>query len=172
MKTYICQVCGDAYLGKDRPSDCPFCGAPGNFIKLGNEVNPIVAQKIEISKSSMQKLEETMKLEMKANAIYLCMADKADAYEVRAMYKRIAKVELEHANIACKLMGIALPKSQVESCNDEDVENFKATVALEEHATSLYANFAKEATEQNIKILFTALAQAEADHINLIKNYL
>ncbi|MDO8241083.1 MAG: ferritin [Candidatus Moranbacteria bacterium] len=172
MKTYICQICGDAYIGEDRPSECPFCGAQHHFIKDGSEARPIVNDKIELSEISKKNLEETLGLEMKANAIYLCMAGKADNYERKAMYKRLAKVELEHANIACKLMGIALPQAGTEPCSEDDVENFQKTIELEEHATNLYAQFAKAATEQNIKIFFTALMQVEADHIKLIKNYL
>lgn len=172
MKTYICQICGDVYIGHERPSDCPFCGAPSNFIKEGKEADPIVNQKIEISELSGRNLEETLVLELKANSIYLCMAGRAHSYELKAMYKRLAKVELEHAVIVTKLMGIALPKIEEQTCSEDEVENFQKTIELEEHATDLYAKFAKEAAETNIKIFFTALAQVERDHIELIRNYL
>jgi rubrerythrin len=172
MKTYICEICGDAYIGEERPSECPFCGSRRPFIKDGNEAKPITIQPEELSEISKKNLEKTLDLEMHANAIYLCMAGKAKTYEVKAMYKRLAKVELEHANIACKLMKISLPEALTESCNDEDVENFAETIKLEENATSLYVRFTKEAAEKNIRIFFTALSQVEADHIKLIKNYL
>jgi rubrerythrin len=172
MRTYICQICGDAYIGAERPKNCPFCGAREHFIKEGKEANPIVNQKIEISEVSKNNLLATLKLEMHANAVYLCMAGKAATYEIKAMYKRLAKVELEHAVIATKLMGIVLPESNPELCSDADLENFEETIKLEENASSLYEKFAGEAEEQNIKILFTALNQVELDHIELIKNYL
>lgn len=172
MKTYICEICGDAYIGEERPSDCPFCGASKNFIKDGAQARPLVGQDIELSELSRKNLEETLQLELHANAVYLCMAGKSKTYEIKAMYKRLAKVELEHANIACKLMKISLSAVNPELCSDEDVENFAATVKLEEDATTIYAKFAKEAIEQEIKIIFTALMQVEADHIQLIKNYL
>jgi len=172
MKTFICEICGDAYLGEEKPKNCPFCGARHSFIRNGNEANPIPAKNIELSEVSRKNLEETLKLEMHANAVYLCMAGKTKAYEVKAMFKRLAKVELEHANIVCKLMKISMPESNPELCSEQDLENFEETIKLEENASSLYARFAKEATEQDIKILFTALTQAEMDHIILIKNYL
>jgi len=172
MKTYICQICGDAYIGHDKPSDCPFCGAPSHFIKEGKEAKPIVNEKIEISELSGRNLEETLGLEIRANLIYLCMAGKAKSYELKAMYKRLAKVELEHAVICTKLMSIAMPKVEDQTCSDLEVENFEKTIALETHATEIYPKFAKEATETNIRIFFTALTQVEADHIKLIKNYL
>lgn len=171
MKTFICEICGDAYIGEEKPKNCPFCGARENFIKLGKEAKPIVNEKTEISELSGRNLEETLALELAANLIYLCMADKAVSYEVKAMYKRLAKVELEHAVIATKLMGIAMPKFAPQSCSDDYVENFKKTIDLEENATKFYTKFMQEAEEKNIKILFTALSQVEADHIELINNY-
>lgn len=172
MKTFICEICGDAYVGIEKPKNCPFCGARENYIKFGAEANPIVNQKIELSEQTIKNLKATYDLEVKASALYVCMEGKAKTYEIKAMYKRLAKVELEHAVIATKLLEIDRPTVGIETCGDEDVENFKRTIALEENAAELYKKFALEAEEKNIKILFTALAQAESDHIKLIKNYL
>ncbi|MBU2028356.1 ferritin [Patescibacteria group bacterium] len=172
MQTYICQICGDAYVGEGKPTECPFCGAPDNFIKPAKEARPIVNEKIEIGEISRKNLEATYDLEVKASAIYACMAGKAKTYEVKAMFKRLAKIELEHAVIANKLLGNPVPVVSPESCSDEDTENFQATVALEKHATEVYAKFLQEATETNIRILFNALNQIEADHIKLMENYL
>lgn len=173
MKTYICQICGDAYIGTEKPHDCPFCGATQNFIKLGSEAHPIINQKEEIGELSRKNLLETLYLERTANAMYTCMANKAERYEIKAMYKRLAKVELEHAVIVTKLLGSKeRPKVSEETCSDDLVENFQKTIDLEATATSLYTKFAKEATEKNVKIFFTALAQVEKGHIELIKSYL
>lgn len=206
MRTYICQICGDAYLGVEKPKNCPFCGAREHFMKLGSEATPIVHphtnleklnslsintssstspvinsndkigegvnNKVELSELSGANLQEALGLELRANLIYLCMAGKAKKYEIKAMFKRLAKVELEHAMIITKIMDIAMPKVEDQTCSDEELENFQKTVALEDHASELYARFAKEATEQDVRILFTALNQVELDHIELIKNYL
>lgn len=172
MKTFICEICGDAYLGEEKPKGCPFCGAREAFIKEGKDADPIVNQKEEIGEASGKNLKETLKLEKEAVAIYNCMAGKSSTYEIKAMYKRLAKVEMEHASIICKLLEIEKPEITTEECSEDDVENFKKTIDLENAATNLYKKFAKEATEKNIKILFTALVQAEEDHIILIKNYL
>jgi len=172
MKTYICNICGDAYIGTEKPHDCPFCGATQNFIKLGNEADPIVNHQQEIGEISRKNLLETLELERTAHALYFCMANKAEKYEIKAMYKRLAKVELEHAIIVTKLLDIARPVVKEELCSDDLVENFKKTIELEDSATNLYVRFAKEATEQNVKIFFTVLAQVERGHIELIKNYL
>ena len=172
MKAYICQICGDAYIGKGKPPDCPFCGAPENYIKEGNESNPVVEQKIEISEKSKENLKATLDLEIKAVAIYNCMASKTDKSDSKAMFKRLAKVEMEHASIVTKILKIDKPEVGEESCSEEEKENFKATIELEEHASGLYAQFAKEAEEPSLKMLFNALNQAELGHIELMKNYL
>lgn len=172
MKTYICEICGDAYLGEGKPTSCPFCGARAAFIKEGKEANPVVNIKEDLSEISQKNLKETLDLEMRANAIYTCMAGKAATYEIMKMYKRLAKVELEHAIICTKILGIEMPPAGSEICSDQDIENFQKTIELEDHASSLYSEFAKTSTEKHIKILFTALNQAEQDHIELIKNYL
>jgi rubrerythrin len=172
MRTFICEICGDAYVGVEKPKNCPFCGARENYIKLGAEANPIINKKIELDEQTIKNLKATYDLEVKASALYICMAGKAKTYEIKAMYKRLAKVELEHAVIVTKLLKINRPEVGTETCSDEDVENFKKTIDLETNATNLYTKFAREAEKQDIKILFTALTQAEQDHIELIKNYL
>jgi rubrerythrin len=170
MKLYICEICGDAYIGKEKPTDCPFCGAANNFIKSGSEAKPIVSEKIEISEISKNNLMETLALETRANAIYLCMAGKSSEYKIKAMYKRLAKVELEHAVIATKLLGIEMPEIKPENCSEELAENFQKTIELEDHASELYKKFTVEAQEENIRKFFAALLQVERGHIELIKN--
>ncbi|KKP67590.1 MAG: hypothetical protein UR65_C0068G0003 [Candidatus Moranbacteria bacterium GW2011_GWE2_35_164] len=153
MKTYICEICGDAYLGEDRPSQCPFCGAGKGFIKDGIEARPIVNEAIEVDE-------------------YQCMAGKTDKYEIKAMYKRLAKVELEHATIVTKVLKIERPEAVEISCADSEVENFDETIKLEDDASKLYATFAQEAVNANIKKFFGALTIVEREHIDLINNYL
>lgn len=172
MKTFICEICGDAYIGEEKPHNCPFCGARMVFIKEGKDAHPVVEVKTELSDTTKKNLEETLQLEIDANAIYLCMAGKAGSYEIMKMYKRLAKVELEHATICTKLLGIEMSEISKKECSDQDVENFQKTLELEDHAAGLYAKFAKEASEQHVKIMFVALNQVETDHIALIKNYL
>ncbi|MDD3498249.1 MAG: ferritin family protein [Candidatus Moranbacteria bacterium] len=172
MRTFICEICGDAYLGTEAPSKCPFCGADHSYIKPGAEANPVFKRAGEIGEKSKENLMLTLDLEMKASAIYLCMAGKTEKFEIKQMYKRLAKVELEHATVVTKLLGIEMPKSSVEECGDEDLENFEKTVELEEHATSLYGRFAAESEEEKVKTFFVALMKVEAEHIELIRNYM
>jgi rubrerythrin len=172
MNLFICEICGDAYIGHDMPSDCPFCGAKNNFMKLADEAKPIINEKGEISELSRKNLMETIDLETTASAIYSCMAGKAKEYKIMKMYKRLAKVELEHAIIVTKLLSIAMPEINPEACSDEDAENFKKTIELEDHATQLYKKFASESGEEHLRKFFGALMQVEESHIKLINKFL
>lgn len=170
MKAYICEICGDAYIGRDMPSECPFCGSRHTFIKPASAANPIFNQEGEISEKSKKFLEETYQLETRANAIYTCMAGKAHSYDVKAMYKRLAKIELEHATIVTKLLGTAMGEIKEEDCSNDMKENYKKTIELEDHASHLYRDFAHQVTEEKVRIFFTALTEVEEGHEELIKS--
>lgn len=170
MNIYICEICGDAYVGGEKPKNCPFCGAGEGFIKDGKSASPIFSREGEIGEVSKNNLMATYDLEVKAVAIYNCMAGKAENYWQKAMYKRLAKVELEHAVIVTKLLGIEAPKVGEETCSDSMEENFQKTIELEDNATNLYAKFSQEASEEKVKIFFTAVSHVEAEHIELIKS--
>ena len=172
MKLYICEICGDAYIGVEKPSDCPFCGAKSHFIKLAADAEPVMEVRTEISDISKKNLLETLALETRANAIYLCMAGQAKKYSVIKMYKRLAKVELEHATIVTKLLSIPMPEIKPEDCSSEEMENFRKTIELEDHAVELYKKFAEESQEVHVRKFFGAIMQAEMGHIELIKSYL
>lgn len=170
MEIFICEICGEAHIGSEKPHDCPFCGARSNFMKDAVEASPVFLREGALSEETKKMMQETYDLEVKAVAIYNCMAGKAGSYAIKAMYKRLAKVELEHATIVTKFLGMERPTASEETCSQDEIENFKKTVELEDHASKLYVGFAKASAEQKAKIFFTALAQVEAAHIELIKN--
>ncbi len=172
MTTYICNVCGEAYLGEGKPKHCPFCGAHEAFIKEGKDAKPVTEVKEALSDVTIKNLQETLQLEMDAYAIYLCMAGKADSYEIQKMYKRLAMVEYEHATICTKILQISMPEIVPRLCSDAVLENFQKTLELEDNAANLYARFATEAVERHVKIMFTALHQVEIAHIDLINKYM
>jgi rubrerythrin len=172
MKIFICEICGEAYIGKEKPADCPFCGALVAFIKKGSDAVPIVNQNFEISEQSKKYLMETFDLEVKASAIYSCMSGKTANYVIKTMFKRLAIIELEHANIVTKILKMDKPQVAEETCPDTDRENFEKTKELEIHASGLYREFAKAAKEPQIRIFFTALAKAEEGHLDLADEFL
>ena len=172
MKTYICEICGDAYLGTDKPKNCPFCGADEQYIKNGNEAKPVVNEEYELDEITKKNLNATLLLELNATALYICMAGKAKTYEIKAMYKRLSKVEKEHASICKKILKLESIEVPERNCDEDTEENFKTTIALEKNAASLYDRFAEETKNSKIKMMFVALAQVEKEHIDLIEGYL
>lgn len=172
MNVYICQICGDGYIGTEKPKDCPFCGAKESFMKQGKEYAPILDMEEPLSEESKNNLEYSLGLEKTASGIYLCMAENADSEEVRAMFKDLSKVEREHSYIIAKMLKQERPEIPKEMCGEDDVENFKRTLELEDNAIKMYRQFAREAKERAVRILFTALTQAEEGHSDLIGGYL
>ncbi|MFZ2310344.1 MAG: ferritin family protein [Patescibacteria group bacterium] len=171
MKTYICEICGEAHVGIDKPGNCPFCGAHNQYLKEGNVAKPITLKKIELSELSKKNLLEALSLELNAVATYNCIASKSDNYEIIKMYNRLAEVENKHADAISNVLDINKSDIALKTCSNEMSENFQVTLDLEIHASDIYARFAREAVEIDIKILFAALAVVEKDHIDLINNY-
>jgi rubrerythrin len=172
MQVYICEICGRAYLGKEQPSDCPFCGVAKGFLKEAAQARLIVNEKIEFSDISRKNLEITLNLEKTAIAIYNCMAQKFNDFQWKAFYRQLAKVENEHKKIAAFFLNSSKIEIQKENCADNKLENLKRTIALENKAAQLYLKFAQESKERPLKIFFAALAQVEKNHIILAENYL
>lgn len=172
MKTYICEICGEVHLGSEKPMNCPFCGARIAFIKVASEAKPVVIVSEALGEVTKSNLEATLELELKATSIYSCMSEKAQSYEIKNMFKRLACVEWVHALSCYKLLGREFGALAPEACSDIDLENFKETFELEDRAAKLYGEFARTSTERHVKIFFTGLMQAETDHIELIEGYL
>lgn len=138
---------------------------------MGKEYTPLLELAGSLSELSRKNLEYSLELEKTAWGIYTCMAEYADSYEIEAMYKDLAKVEREHAYIIAKMLKQEHPKIHKEICSEDDKENFKKTIELEDNAVQKYRQFAKEAKEQAVRILFTALVQVEQGHSELIRGY-
>lgn len=171
MKTYICEICGEAHIGSDKPSNCPFCGAHSQYLKEGALAKPIINQKFELSELSRKNLLEALNLELEAVAIYNCIASKSDDYEIIKMYERLAQVENHHADLFTKVLQLKQSDILPHDCSNELDKNFQVTIDLEVHAADVYARFAREASEISVKILFAAIATVENDHIALINSY-
>jgi rubrerythrin len=171
MKTYICEICGEVHVGIDKPGNCPFCGAHNQFLKEGSLVKPLTIRKIELSELSRKNLLEALDLELNAVSIYNCIASKSDSYEIAKMYERLAQVENQHADLIIKVLQVNEVNVESRDCSNQMSDNFQVTLDLEIHAADVYARFAREASEIDIKILFAALSVVENDHIALINNY-
>lgn len=125
---------------------------------------------VVLSDISKKNLETTKYLEFHASRLYRAAAKVSKNDEIQGFFKYLAKIEREHYSVVCKLLGIEA-SDEINGLGDDaketDTENLEVSKKLEENATALYRKFAEEAGEPRVKQFFTALAEVEADHIEL-----
>lgn len=168
VKVYRCLICGDAYVGYEKPTNCPFCGAHEQYLVEASDWEDR-NQGVNLTDVSKKNLEKALELEISNSAFYRCAAQNAQDLVVQAMFKALAKVEAEHASTICKLLGVPKPdisKVQVH-CSRSDVENLKESRERETRASNFYARAAEEAEESRVREVFNALVEIEKDHLDL-----
>lgn len=168
MNLYRCIICGDPCLSLSQPSNCPYCGAPGEYLVPAKDwQQPPLIRLTDISRENLRK---AFQLEEKNIRFYRCAAEAAEDEEVKAMFTALAKIETEHASTIGKMLN--LPKLSVKanstSCFPSTDENIREAHEREKKATRFYAQAAKEAIEPRVKQVFTALVKIESDHFSLL----
>lgn len=167
-----CLICEEVYLGADKPSHCPFCGAHAEYMISESEWKD--PARPALSEKSKANLEQTLGFEISNASFYQCAANKAkaagDSWHY-SMWKRLSRIESEHASIACKLLGIAAPplNNDPALCSTDYVTNIQEAMKRETNAFTHYAQFRDEAVEPRVKQVFSALVVIETDHLNLEK---
>ncbi|MBW3013913.1 ferritin [Candidatus Woesearchaeota archaeon] len=169
IEVFRCLICGETYLGSKKPSNCPFCGAHSKYLIKASLYKDQF--KVKIGSVSKKNLRQTLQLEMSSAEFYLCASKVTKNLELQGMFKRLSKVEYEHADAVCKYLRIKQPalKYSKKSCFPKDMKNLMDAHRREDHAIRLYRQFQKEAKEPNMKRLFTALVQIETDHLKLLE---
>jgi len=166
LKVFRCWICGETYLGEEEPTDCPYCGADREFLKPGEEYE---LPDVELTEKSRKNLEEALELEVDNATFYYCAYNKAEGPKTEGMFKRLAKVESEHAEAICLFLDVEEPEidKHIEKCVEELPENIKDAHSRESRAIDHYRKFAKEAEEPRVKEFFEALVEIETDHLEL-----
>ncbi|MFC1699934.1 ferritin family protein [Candidatus Omnitrophota bacterium] len=167
MNVYRCRICGDAYIGKEKPFSCPFCGAHQSYLVLAREWTLIKPDSLtDVSKENLSK---ALELEIDNTNFYKAVAKKTKDTHVQGMFKGLAKVEREHASTITKHLRIEMPQSDIGSDKavDSDQENIQESNRREKRAVKFYSEAANQAPEPELKDFFRALMQIESDHIVL-----
>ena len=166
VKVFRCIICGDAYIGDEKPKQCPFCGAHAKYIILAKAwVEPVVGK---LNETDKENVEKALKLEIDNAQFYFCASKNAKDVEGKAMFKRLGKVEKEHANVWCKILGIPLPEiKSAETCPENYQDELKESHAREERAINFYKQAASQAKNNRVKQIFEAVIEAEQDHLAL-----
>jgi rubrerythrin len=168
MKLYRCRICGETYLGSEKPSHCPFCGAHAELIVLTEEY-PEDVNRIQPIETERADLETSIELERSNTRFYLAMAARKDNPKLANAYKRLAKIEGEHCSLFCKLAGTPKPADLMEAGDelgswDADIDD---SLRREIRASALYAEFAARATSPRLLEVWSAVSAIETDHIEL-----
>ncbi|RJQ51410.1 MAG: ferritin [Actinobacteria bacterium] len=168
MKVFRCLVCGDPYLGKNKPTNCPFCGAHQNLIVLVHEYKE---NKDLSTEKSRANLEQALEIEISNTQFYRAAMEIGDDEPTKQMFRALAKVEAEHGSTICKWLKIDKPAalSEMGTANDTALANVEESKKREERASGFYTQAAGEAMEKGVAWFFRALAEVERDHLELDK---
>ncbi|MBL7132002.1 MAG: ferritin [Candidatus Omnitrophica bacterium] len=167
MKVYRCCVCGEVYIGEEKPKSCPFCGAHERYFVLAKEWKLLHSETLsDITKENFKK---ALDLEINNTNFYKAVSQKSKDVYVSSMFKGLSKVEREHASVICKHLRIEKPDSTVglDKAVDSDQANIEEANRRERSAVKFYGEAMKQAPEKEIKDFFNALMQIESDHIVL-----
>ena len=169
MNFYRCLICGDPYMGSEKPSNCPFCGAQDKYLVPAAEWVDENAGMGQLSEISRRNLENALQLEVNNSPFYRDAMQRTKNIELQGIFKYLSKVENEHAATIKKILKCELPKPEEgkEVAADNDMENLKAAHEREKAATAFYKQAADEAIEPRVRKVFTALSEIESDHIRL-----
>lgn len=163
---YRCRVCGETYLGKAKPENCPYCGAQKKYLKKMENYDRLMPE--EVSDKSRENILEAIELEIDNAQFYDCAARNTEDESEAAIFKRLKKVEAEHAEALAELIDVEEKElSQIEECSEDALENYRDAHDREERAIKAYGQFASEAEEPEIEEFFNAIIEVEQDHLVL-----
>ncbi|PTD93607.1 rubrerythrin [archaeon SCG-AAA382B04] len=168
---YRCRVCGETYLGEEKPKDCPYCGADKIYLQQVEEYDRLKPD--SISKKSEGNIRKAINLEIDNAKFYVCASKKTKDEKESAIFKRLAKIEAEHAEALAELLEIEekdIP--DYKECSEDAIENYQESHNREERAIGHYKKFATEAEEKDLEVFFNAIAKIESDHLELSESKL
>lgn len=168
MKMHRCRICGETFLGYDAPSNCPFCGAHVEFF-VDPADYPASINDVDLTEVERADLETSVQTELSNTRFYLGMAEHKDNDTLRSTYKRLARIEAEHCSVFSKLLKEPKPAELTEPApaSADWLANIDESLARENRASSLYAEFAARATSPRLQEVFKAIGDVELDHIAL-----
>lgn len=168
VELFVCKVCGESYLC-GTVDDCPFCGAPKNYMKSFDEFSKLWETEMnDVEKSNM---EETLALEVNAAAYYRDVAAKNEKYgEANRLFKILGDVEREHAEVAVKFLGVDMPELRGEVSKGSAEADLERVKELESEAIGKYQGFLKNASSVNVKNFYVALIHAEKGHLEIAES--
>lgn len=171
MEVYRCRFCGETHLGLGPITNCPFCGAHSKYmIRISEWKDENIG--VEFGELSKENIEKALDVEIGNASFYKYAAENGQSEEAKGIFKRLSKVETEHAEVFAKLLKIEVPSLIKIESKPTDEENFKESLKRESAAVEHYLKSAKEAEEPRVKEIFETLIEVESDHLALDKQHL
>ena len=170
MEPWRCQICGETYLGSEVPDSCPYCGSAGENLVIAAEY--VDYGEIELSEKSRKDCQKALELENNNTAFYKKCAAEAENKISKAIFKRLAKHEGEHAELIADMMGIEEGELPEVDIPDKDFDRFEEARKHEHDAINFYLSIAERAPEKRVRQVFRAIADVELEHkklANIIK---
>lgn len=169
MNAYRCLICGETYMGEEKPSNCPFCGAKARYIVEAVRWSDENLGIEKLSDVSKKNLEKSLQLEVNNAPFYRDAMTKTNDVGLQGIFKYLSKVEAEHASVIRKILKCELPQPEREEslASGDDRKNLMTAHAREVAASALYKKFAGDAPEPRVRRVFTALSEIESDHIEI-----
>jgi len=118
----------------------------------------------------MADLEASIELETANTRFYLAMGTHKENAPLSSAYKRLAKIEKEHCELFCNLAGVDMPAdlmTPLDSTTGSWKSDIEESLAREQRASRLYAEFAARSTSPRLKEVWEAVSAIESDHIDL-----
>lgn len=165
MKPWRCRVCGETYLGEQPPDRCPYCGAAGD--KLVPAAQWVGYGKVDMDPETYEMCKTAVGFEVSNLTFYRCCAAKAEHQFNEAIFKRLMKQELEHAELFARLMGTSVPAFTEESCPDGDADKFGEAHVREQRAIKFYLESARKSKVAKVQEAFWAIADIEIEHLQI-----
>jgi rubrerythrin len=168
VKVYVCKICGEAYIGEEAPSRCPFCGAFKKYFVESTEYDDTGDWDVELNKKDKANAENALEVEISNTIFYKCASKKVPEIDGQKIFKILAKVENEHASVwkkILKLDEVKFPK--YDKCATEYRPNLEESHSREDRAIKFYSQAATEAENPRVKEIFQAFVEVETDHLHL-----
>lgn len=169
MKFFRCQICGEVYMGKSKPSNCPSCGALNKYIVPADEWTDENLTITALSDISRENLVKALQLEVNNAPFYRESSEKADTALLQGVLKCLAKIEAEHASVIRKILKCEFPPPEPgrEKASDDPRENLRLAHSREVFASDFYRRAAGQAVEPRVRKVFAALSEIETDHVTV-----
>jgi rubrerythrin len=167
MNVFRCRICGVPYIGSEKPTHCPFCGARQRHLVVAADYHPPAVA--GLSKKSREGLSRVLELEVDNSAFYRGAAKVADTEEGQALFAALSRIEAEHAAIVCRLLGVDAPEELLETgaCSPSHKENLTEAHKREERGGNLYRRLLGEAEEERAQEVLAAFVEIANDHLAL-----